>query len=232
MKLLRLRLWLDKALPSLEKQLARLRLHLPPELSPKTLESGAGARSRAALARFLRSFATTLVGGYCLGTTLFTLVGYPAQVNGKSMQPSLNFPAPTQPLRFLGYDLVSDWVFVSTWRGRAVRAVQRGEVVVFTSPKDPPENVIKRMIGVEGDTVVPHSQSYLEEETVRVPTGHCWVEGDNWLNSVDSNRYGPIPMGLIFGVATHIVWPPHRWQHLAPLPPTKDRVTTPHRPRR
>jgi hypothetical protein len=24
--------------------------------------------------------------------------------------------------------------------------------------------------------------------------GHCWVEGDNWDNSVDSNKYGPISM--------------------------------------
>jgi len=215
----KLRVWLEKAKP-------------PPLDVWRSLLLPEAVRSLRQARRYLRQFSTTLIAGYCVGTTVFTLVGYPAQVNGKSMQPSLNFPLSASPLRLLGYDLLSDWVWVSTWRGRQVRSIHRGEVVVFTSPKDPPENVIKRLVGVEGDVVTPHSQAYLEEESVHIPTGNCWVEGDNWLNSVDSNKYGPIPMGLIFGVATHVVWPPNRWQKLQALPPTKDRVITPVRKRR
>ncbi|KAJ0610820.1 putative signal peptidase I [Helianthus annuus] len=44
----------------------------------------------------------------------------------------------------------------------------------------------------------------------RVPEGHCWVEGDNSAFSSDSRTYGPIPLGLIRGRVTHVIWPPQR----------------------
>ena len=47
-------------------------------------------------------------------------------------------------------------------------------------------------------------------EVVVVPPGHVWVEGEHpegsrW--SVDSNTYGPIPMGLLIGKVEAVVWP-------------------------
>lgn len=33
---------------------------------------------------------------------------------------------------------------------------------------------------------------------------------------MDSNTFGPVPLGLITGKATFIVWPPTRWQYLYP----------------
>ena len=49
-----------------------------------------------------------------------------------------------------------------------------------------------------------------------IKEGSCWVEGDNGSNSIDSNNYGPINVGLVVGTASHIVWPPERWQRLTP----------------
>lgn len=44
--------------------------------------------------------------------------------------------------------------------------------------------------------------------TVLVPRGHVWLEGDNVENSSDSRHYGPIPQGLIKSRAICRLWPP------------------------
>lgn len=188
-----------------------------------TMSLRTGKRLRR-MYRFVRVFGGTMVFSYCVGTTVFNMIGYPAQVNGKSMQPSLNFPLPSKKFNILGYDFNSDWVFVNCWRAKQFD-LHRGEVVVLVSPKDPTDNVIKRIVGLDGDLILPHDHAY-QHDMVRVPEGHCWVEGDNWSNSVDSNKYGPVPQGLVFGVATRILWPPYRWQVLeAHLPPgSEERV--------
>ena len=78
--------------------------------------------------------------------------------------------------------------------------------------------------------------SYKNRELV-VPTGYCWVGGDNHRDSADSNSFGPVrhhthpppqpplyfhhspflpqvPLGLITAKATRIVWPPGRLQRI------------------
>lgn len=42
-----------------------------------------------------------------------------------------------------------------------------------------------------------------------MPLNHVWVEGDNKnaLKTLDSNTYGPIPINLIQGKVTHILFP-------------------------
>ena len=47
----------------------------------------------------------------------------------------------------------------------------------------------------------------LENSLVNVPSGYCWLEGDNSHHSRDSNWYGPIPMDSLCGVVTHRVYP-------------------------
>lgn len=181
------------------------------------------------------------LAGFCVGCTCISVVGYPACVSGKSMQPSFNpRPSPTAwtfrtasppedpfchsaweehtwwTLKEGEADVVmalwaQDWVWVSTWRARDFNLSQ-GDVVVYISPKDPCDYIIKRVIALEGDIV---SSDRYHRPHVRIPEGHLWLEGDNWENSVDSNKYGPVSKGLVFGVASHIVWPPSRWQSLA-----------------
>ncbi|PWA75100.1 Mitochondrial inner membrane protease subunit 2 [Artemisia annua] len=81
-----------------------------------------------------------------------------------------------------------------------------GDVVVFSSPSNYKEKNLKRIIAMSGDWINrPHSY-----DMVKIPEGHCWVEGDNPTNSMDSRSFGPIPLGLIRGRVTHIVWPPQR----------------------
>lgn len=58
-----------------------------------------------------------------------------------------------------------------------------------------------------------------KSNVVRVPEGHCWVEGDHTGHSMDSNSFGPVSLGLVTAKATHIIWPPSRWQSMKPLLP-------------
>jgi len=51
-------------------------------------------------------------------------------------------------------------------------------------------------------------------QIVSIPPYSIFVEGDNAGNSVDSRLVGPIPKGLLVGVAEYVVWPPSRWQRI------------------
>jgi len=63
-------------------------------------------------------------------------------------------------------------------------------LVADRSPKDPEKMLIKRVIGIEGDTVF--TRPPYPFKTAVVPVGHVWVEGDDGVHSIDSNTYGPV----------------------------------------
>uniref|UniRef100_A0A8C0F4Y8 Mitochondrial inner membrane protease subunit 2 n=1 Tax=Bubo bubo TaxID=30461 RepID=A0A8C0F4Y8_BUBBB len=89
----------------------------------------------------------------------------------------------------------------------------------FLSPRNPEQKIIKRVIALEGDIIktIGYKKKY-----VKVPHGHIWVEGDHHGHSFDSNAFGPVSLGLLHARATHILWPPQRWQKLQPmLPPER-----------
>ncbi|XP_075065131.1 mitochondrial inner membrane protease subunit 2 isoform X4 [Mixophyes fleayi] len=112
----------------------------------------------------------------------------------------------------------SDVVLLNRWSIRNYE-VQRGDVVSLVSPKNPEQKIIKRVIGLEGDIVktIGYKKQY-----VKIPSGHMWVEGDHRGRSFDSNAFGPVSLGLLHAHATHILWPPNRWQKLEP-PLTNER---------
>lgn len=141
-----------------------------------------------------------LAVGIPVGVTLVDCFGYVARVEGVSMQPALNPDT----------GVTSDFVFLSRWRSRSF-AYHRGDMVSLVSPKDPNQKIIKRIIALEGDLVA--TLGY-KRRLVRVPEGHCWVEGDHTGHSLDSNFFGPVALGLVTARAEQIVWPPKRWQHL------------------
>ena len=94
--------------------------------------------------------------------------------------------------------------------------------MVITSPRDPTSMMIKRVIGLPGDTIKPQSR-YPGERLVLVPAGHCWIEGDHATCSLDSNVHGPVPIGLIAAKAIAVIWPIRRWKRLEQVYP-QDRV--------
>ena len=53
---------------------------------------------------------------------------------------------------------------------------------------------------------------------IEVEKGHCWVEGDNWKNSIDSYSFGQVllycciliiqvPLALLEGTVTYVIFP-------------------------
>ena len=166
--------------------------------------------------------------GFCIGVTGGSLVGYPAAVSGKSMQPVFNFPTRREPtlwqfsclpvpdepfsdnmweeeeieewdeedgvegvpfflplllelvkslwtqvskelffficyFPFIPYicrcrcfnyfaKRTQDWVWVNTFAARNYK-FGPGDIVVYVSPKDPTDCLIKRVIGLEGDII-------------------------------------------------------------------------------
>lgn len=129
----------------------------------------------------------------------------------------------------------------------------RGDIIVFPSPEDhsvddsplpirvvrgifegvglaKPEKeiLIKRVVGLPGETVQAHDghvfidgrqlfEPYLPKglatETfgpTTVPKGSLWVMGDNRGNSADSRVFGPIETKSVVGRAAVRVWPPWR----------------------
>lgn len=138
--------------------------------------------------------------GIPIGITFVDCFGYVAKVEGVSMQPALNPESNGK----------SDFVFLSRWSSRSF-CYNRGDMVSLVSPKDPSQKIIKRIIALEGDLVrtIGYKSRY-----IRIPEGHCWVEGDHTGHSLDSNFFGPVAIGLITAKALQIVWPPERWQRL------------------
>uniref|UniRef100_A0AAZ3PTQ7 Mitochondrial inner membrane protease subunit 2 n=1 Tax=Oncorhynchus tshawytscha TaxID=74940 RepID=A0AAZ3PTQ7_ONCTS len=112
----------------------------------------------------------------------------------------------------------SDVVLLNRWSVRNYQ-VRRGDIVSVLSPKNPQQKIIKRVIALEGDFIktLGYKNRYL-----RVPDGHFWIEGDHHGHSLDSNSFGPVSLGLVHGRASHIIWPPNRWQRIEPsLPPER-----------
>ncbi|BGP12692.1 hypothetical protein JCM10213v2_000609 [Rhodosporidiobolus nylandii] len=88
--------------------------------------------------------------------------------------------------------------------------LERGNLVTAVSPLDPAHQVLKRVIGLPGDTVCvdPSGERRKpKEEYCKVPAGHVWLAGDNTSNSTDSRDYGPVPIALIRGKIVARVWP-------------------------
>jgi signal peptidase I len=120
--------------------------------------------------------------------------------------------------------------------------LQRGveEVLTFVGllPQNAGEHLIKRIIGLSGDTVeccdadgritvngVGIDEPYLKpgvapsetEFSITVPENHLWLMGDNRSNSQDSRAHqgdpggGAVPMRNVVGTAVLILWPFDSW---------------------
>ncbi|KAI0832537.1 LexA/Signal peptidase [Trametes gibbosa] len=122
-------------------------------------------------------------------------------VRGRSMQPTLN--PDDSPWR--------DIVLFDIFSVRLAQRYNRGDIVALRSPSDS-KLIVKRIVALEGD-VVKTLPPYPDAE-VRVPLGHAWVEGDEPFRTEDSNRFGPVPLGLVESRLAFILWP---WNRIGPL---------------
>ena len=111
-----------------------------------------------------------------------------AVVDGKSMSPTFN----------TGSSESRDRIVLN----RMFRQLGRGDVVVLRSPNEEGQLLIKRVIGMEGDSIPLRSGN-----SFVVPRGQVWVEGDNKVVSRDSRRFGPVDLELVEARVALKVWP-------------------------
>ena len=75
---------------------------------------------------------------------------------------------------------------------RPGRPFVRGDVVVLRDPETPGRLLVKRVTGLAGDRPGPGTS---------VPEGSVYLEGDNPDLSRDSRAFGPVPLGVVVGLA-------------------------------
>lgn len=182
--------------------------------------------TRTILWEFLQTVALTLLVFLVVNLTTARV-----RVSGPSMRPTLEGGE---------YIIVSK---LSYWLGRP----QRGDIVVFHSP-DPStsEDLIKRIVGLPGDTVefvdgrVWLNGAALDEpyavgltgsdQTWQIGPDQLFVLGDNRAFSRDSHNFGPVPVRDLVGKAWLIYWPPSEWgaaDHRAGQEATAGRASRP-----
>lgn len=130
---------------------------------------------------------------------------------------------------------VQDKVFVDKM-GYRIKDINRGDIVVFNKTEDEiglrpddPKDVIKRVIGLPGETVhIQDNQVRINGQLLRepylasdvltsdfgpsvIPEGHLFVMGDNREHSADSRfGLGPVSEDRVVGRAFITFWPPSR----------------------
>lgn len=124
--------------------------------------------------------------------------------------------------------------------GGAKGALRQAAVFVGLMPSDSGDDLVKRVIGVGGDTVSccspegqivrngqPLDEPYIYpgqatdqvEFQVTVPAGSLFVMGDHRGDSADSRFHldennGMVPVDNVVGRAVVVMWPPSRWATL------------------
>lgn len=100
-------------------------------------------------------------------------------VVGRSMQPTFN-PNGNEKTPVLISRFYTE---------KSLNSIKKGDILVYSSPREPDTISIKRVVALEGDLI----------KNTPVPKGYLWFEGDNKYLSLDSRDYGPVSKGLLRG---------------------------------
>jgi signal peptidase I len=175
---------------------------------PETLLQNEGlSRKRKAL-HWLREVLETILPAVLIAFLINLFLAQATQVHGQSMEPTLH----------------SDQRLVVEKVSYRLHGPRRGDIVVLKSPQQSSELLIKRVIGLPGETVeIRQGRVYingqeLDEPYLERPVGgnwgpiivsplHVFVLGDNRSFSNDSRAFGMVPIENIVGRAWVSYWP-------------------------
>lgn len=169
-------------------------------------EPGFGRRA----GRLVREVLETVLPAIAIALLINVFVGQATRVEGQSMEPNLH----------------SDQRLVVEKVSYRFHGPQRFDVVVLKLPSQGEELLIKRVVGLPGETVeihdglvyvngLPLDEPFVQGGTypgrqgsVIVPPLHIYVLGDNRNHSNDSRSFGPVPIENVVGRAWVSYWPP------------------------
>ena len=170
---------------------------------------GAGGRA-ARRGGALRELAVVLGTVLLVVFFLRTFVVEPYVISGISMEPT-----------FIDSERLLISKFAPRWE-----SLGRGDIVIFESPREPGKRLIKRIIGLPGETVViqdgvvyvdgraidepyldPTMHDYSQMRPMRIASDEFFVLGDNRDRSNDSRMIGPIGKALMIGKALVAFYP-------------------------
>ena len=158
--------------------------------------------------KWLRELLETILPAILIAVLINLFLAQPTRVHGQSMEPNLH----------------TDQRLIVEKISYHLHGPRRGDVVVFSMPQQSDELLIKRVIGLPGETVEIQGgkvyvngkvldEPYLEQETqgrfgpVVIPPLHVFVLGDNRSFSNDSRAFDTVPIETILGRAWLSYWP-------------------------
>lgn len=161
------------------------------------------------MVRFIREVLETVLPALLIALLINVFVGQATRVEGQSMEPSLH----------------SEQRLVVEKLSYRFHGPQRFDIVVLKVPSQGEELLIKRVVGLPGETVEIKDggvyidgqlleEPFTDERTqagrhgqVTVPPLHIFVLGDNRDRSNDSRSFGPVPIENVIGRAWLSYWP-------------------------
>ena len=161
------------------------------------------------IVRFVRELLETILPALLIALLINVFVGQATRVEGQSMEPNLH----------------SEQRLVVEKLSYRFHGPQRFDIVVLKMPNQGEELLIKRVIGLPGETVeIRDGQVYVDgnllaepftdqsthpgrNSKVTVPPLHIYVMGDNRDRSNDSRSFGPVPIDNLIGRAWLSYWP-------------------------
>lgn len=176
--------------------------------SPRPVAPSRSRRERSAVGQAMREVVETILPAVLIALMIHLFLAQATRVEGYSMEPTLH-----------GQERL-----VIEKLSFHFHPPERGDIVVLRVPEYGKEMLIKRVIGLPGDTIAvqngqvilngePLAEDYINEPprgtygpTV-VPPDSVFVMGDNRNNSNDSRAFGPIPYENIVGRAWIRYWP-------------------------
>jgi signal peptidase I len=177
--------------------------------SPETLLQNEGLSKRRKALRWLREALETALPAVLIAFLINLFLAQATQVHGQSMEPTLH----------------SEQRLVVEKISYRFHGPRRGDIIVLKSPQQRSELLIKRVIGLPGETVEIRrgwvyingqelGEPYLERSTggnwgpIIVPPLHVFVLGDNRGFSNDSRAFGMVSIQKdIVGRAWVSYWP-------------------------
>lgn len=165
--------------------------------------------SRSLLWRLLREVVETVIPAVLIAIFITLFLAQATQVYGQSMEPNLH----------AGQRLIVEKV---SYR---LHPPRRGDIIVLQLPEQGGNFLIKRVVGLPGETIEvrnqqvfidgqPLNETYLSQpirrsmSLRRIPDDSIFVLGDNRGFSNDSRSFGPVLLSNVIGRAWIRYWPP------------------------